>query len=35
MKTRRHAVTFLTGITLAVALSLVPAATLWADYGED
>ena len=31
MKTRRHAVAFLTGITLAVALSLAPAATLWAD----
>ena len=31
MKTRRHAVTALRGITLAVALSLVSAATLWAD----
>ena len=31
MKTRRQAVTFLTGITLAVALSLAPAATLWSD----
>ena len=30
MKTRRHAVAFLTGLTLAVALSLAPAATLWA-----
>ena len=31
MKTKRHAVTVLRGITLAGALSLVPAATLWAD----
>ena len=31
MKTRRHAVAFLRGITLAIALSLAPAATLWAD----
>jgi hypothetical protein len=31
MKTRRHAVAFLRGITLAVALSLAPAAALWAD----
>lgn len=31
MKTRRHAVILLRGITLAVALSLAPAATLWAD----
>lgn len=30
MNTRRHAVTFLRRTTLAVALSLVPAATLWA-----
>ena len=29
MKTRRHAVAFLTGLTLAVALT--PTATLWAD----
>jgi len=31
MKTRRQAVVLLRGITLAVALSLAPAATLWAD----
>lgn len=31
MKTRRQAVVLLSGITLAVALSLAPAATLWAD----
>ena len=31
MKTRRHAVAFLRGITLVVAVSLAPAATLWAD----
>jgi len=31
MKTKRHAVTFLKGITVAVALSLMPAATLWAN----
>ena len=31
MKTRRHAVVLLRGITLAVALSLAPLATLWAD----
>lgn len=31
MKTRRYAVTVLRGLTLAVALSLAPAATLWAD----
>jgi hypothetical protein len=30
-KTMRHAVTCLRGITLAVALSLAPATTLWAD----
>jgi REJ domain/PKD domain len=31
MKTGKHAVAFLRGITLAVALSLASAATLWAD----
>jgi hypothetical protein len=31
MKTRREAVAFLRGITLAVALNLAPAVTLWAD----
>ncbi len=31
MKTRRLTVTFLGGITLAVAMSLAPAATLWAN----
>ena len=31
MKTKRQTVTFLMGITLTVALSLVPAATMWAD----
>ena len=31
MKTRRLTVTFLGGITLAVAMSLAPATTLWAD----
>ena len=35
MKTRRHAVAFLTGLTLAVAVSLAPAATLWADLPKD
>ena len=33
MKTRKHAVAFLTGLTLAVALT--PAATLWADLPKD
>ena len=31
MKTGRHAVVLLRGITLVVALSLAPTATLWAD----
>jgi hypothetical protein len=31
MKTSKHAVAFLRGVTLAVALNLAPAATLWAD----
>jgi hypothetical protein len=31
MKARKHAVTVLRGIALAVALNLAPAATLWAD----
>lgn len=34
MKTRGYAVTFLRGIALAVALSLAPAATLWAVPSE-
>jgi hypothetical protein len=34
MKTGNHAVTFLTGIMLTVALSLAPAATLWAGSGQ-
>ena len=33
MKTTRHAVAFLTGLTLAIALT--PAATLWADLPKD
>jgi hypothetical protein len=35
MKTRKHAVTVLRGLTLAVAVSLAPAATLWADLPKD
>ena len=35
MKTRTHAVAFVTGLTLAVALSLAPATTLWADLPKD
>ena len=31
MKTRRHAVALLSGIIIAVAFSMVPVATLWAD----
>ena len=31
MKTRRQAVALLSGIIIAVALSMMPAATLWAD----
>ena len=34
MQTRRHTVTFLRGLALAIALSLAPAAMLWAVPGE-